>query len=100
MTEQPACRCDGSGTYTVSIPIADAVVSMERQCLVHGQPQIQPRPLVHDRTRGGVGEVMDQRSTSDGIRLDLRSPGGGREWVADPAHLDSVGPSALPPQGS
>lgn len=90
MAPQPDCRCDGSGTYTVSIPIADAVVSDQRQCPVHGQMQGRPRQLVRDRTRGRVGEVMDQRSTSDGIRLDLRPPGGGREWLADPLNLEPV----------
>lgn len=99
MKAPPECRCNGSGTYTVSIPIADAVVIDERQCPVHGQPPHRLRPLVRDRIRGRVGEVMDQRNTSDGVRLDLRAPGGGREWLADPAHLEPVQRGAESPQG-
>ena len=96
MTAQSKCRCDGSGAYTVSIPVADAVVSIPRQCPVHGGQVLPERTLVRDRANHSrVGEVMDQRSTSDGPRLDLRPPGGGREWVADPAHLEPVRRSPL-----
>lgn len=91
LTRLPECRCDGSGTYTVSIPIADAVVSDRRQCPVHGHVPGGERLLVRDHTNHGrVGEVMDRRTTSDGVRLDLRPPGGGREWLADPACLEQV----------
>ncbi|MFC5720017.1 hypothetical protein ACFP1Z_07525 [Streptomyces gamaensis] len=41
----------------------------------------EPRgTLVLDSQTGKVGEVMDHQ----GPRLQLRPPGGGREWEADP----------------
>jgi hypothetical protein len=36
--DPPDCRCDGSGTVTVEIPLADALLLDERACPVHAAP--------------------------------------------------------------
>lgn len=42
--------------------------------------KVQPRRLARDIRDDRVGEIMDQRQTSQGSIYDLRPVGGGREW--------------------
>lgn len=91
MTNPIRCLCEGTGTYNAEIPISGAVVLQDLPCPVHGGQPPRRRLLVRDRARGGeVGEVMDYRATGDGERVDLRPPGGGVEWIADPDDLEVV----------
>ena len=82
------CRCDGSGIYTVSIPVADAVVPIERQCPVHGQAHTPVRQLAFDTSTKRIGEVV-QEPTQRGYfqQYSLRPVGGGLEWEARPRHV-------------
>lgn len=90
MTSVLACRCDGSGTYVAEIPVDGAVVFQDMPCPAHSPSPPRERLLVRDRAKGRIGEVMDYRSTSEGERVDLRPPGGGTEWIADPEDLEEV----------
>ena len=82
------CRCGGSGTYTVSIPVADALVSATRQCSFHGQPPPLNRPLAFDTATNCIGEVMDTADAQGSQNLYwLRPIGGGREWTVHPQNL-------------
>jgi hypothetical protein len=91
------CCCDGSGTYTAEISIRGALLLHDLPCPLHTPQPPRVRLLVRDGARGGkVGEVMDYRSTSDGERVDLRPPGGGCEWIANPDDLEVVEPDEVP----
>jgi hypothetical protein len=87
-TEPGSCRCDGTGAYTVSIPIANAVVSIQRECPVHGQPPQPVRQLALDTSTRRVGEVMQEpASRSYWQQYSLRPAGGGREWTVKPRNV-------------
>ena len=45
------------------------------------QIDVRTRDLARDLNNGRVGEIMDSRLTSHGMRYDLRPVGGGREWT-------------------
>lgn len=87
-TADPQCLCAGGGTYTVSIPVADAVVSIERTCPAHGRSPAPVRRLALDTATQRIGEVM-QEPAEHGYwsRYALRSVGGGREWDVQPRHV-------------
>jgi hypothetical protein len=55
---------------------------------VSGEPCFPVGAAVRDTARDRVGIVMDQQ----GSHLQLRPLGGGREWDADPEHVEPVGP--------
>jgi hypothetical protein len=77
-TPQPdACPCNGSGAYTVTIPLADAIVSDRRLCLDHG---LTPRARLLDTTTGRTGELMEVTGQGDLRRAWLRPVAGGTEW--------------------
>jgi hypothetical protein len=91
-----SCPCDGSGTYTVSIPVADAVVSATRQCSIHGQPPPRNRLLAFDTASNCIGEVMDTADAQGSQNLYwLRPIGGGREWTVQPQDLQLFEDDAL-----
>lgn len=81
-----ACRCGGTGAYTVEIALKDAVVSDRRLCPDHG---LGRRARVYDTTTGRTGLVMDVIATSRGTRVYLRPAEGGREWTTS---IDSLRP--------
>jgi len=86
--EVPRCRCKGGGTYTVSVPIADAVVSIERECPVHGQQATPLRALALDTSTNRLGEVMQEPSSRGYFgEYSLRPVGGGQEWPVKPRHV-------------
>jgi len=72
-----ACRCGGTGVYTVDITLADAVVSDQRICVEHG---LRPKTRVYDSTKGCVGEVMEVVKHINGYSVWLRPTDGGTEW--------------------
>lgn len=84
--EPPECRCGGTGAYTAEIPLADAVVLVHRLCLDH----LARRTRVRDTTTGRTGEVMDIIKTSQGARVYLRPPEGGKEWTANGDALEPL----------
>ena len=95
------CRCEGTGTITAVIPLADAVLVADRPCPAgcayapRSEPQTiategNGRPLVRDVRTNRVGEVMDRRNTSHGERIWLRPVGGGREWTASADDIEPV----------
>lgn len=86
-TGTPAsCRCRGTGAYVVNIPLADAVISDRRLCLIHG---LTPRALlVDDGTPDKrLGELMDVTGSDPHRRAHLRPVGGGREWSTEIKNL-------------
>ena len=90
------CPCDGSGTYTFSISVANAVVSTTRQCPVHGQSPRHDRPLALDTATNRIGEVMETADTPGSRNLYwLRPIGGGREWDVEPQNVQLLDNDAL-----
>lgn len=75
---QPACRCAGTGFYTIEISLDGAVVIDQRVCIDHG---LIHRGAFLDAATNRVGELMEVTLASN--RVWLRPIGGGREWSAD-----------------
>lgn len=93
-TDATSCRCNGTGAYTVEIPIAGAVVSTERPCPAHVPPSTPVRDLAFDTQEKRLGEVMAEPGEYSKDYY-LRDPGGGVEWLAKPEHVEIVDAALL-----
>lgn len=83
-----SCR---DGFYTASIPIADAVISDQRPCPIHGAARMQ---LVRDSATDRIGEIRDYFTKQEGEAVWLRPLNGEPEWPALVSDLRSPTPGS------